>query len=225
MNKYEDQLIAVLLGDAAAAPEVERWLQTEAGRRELTAYQQTLDALERVYGETPAPRPVVHYAALETPIGPVFAAATEAGLVRVSFLRSEASFVAELRRQLKAQAVKSPEKLAGIMAQLRDYLKGKRRAFDVPVDLRLATPFQRRVLQAALGIPRGQTATYADIARRIGQPGAARAVGQALGRNPVPIVVPCHRVLASDGSLRGYSGGGGVRTKARLLALEGVRLS
>ena len=89
------------------------------------------------------------------------------------------------------------------------------------MDLSAITDFQRQVLLAACQIPRGQVVTYTDIARRIGRPKAARAVGQALSRNPVPIVVPCHRVLAADGSLRGYTGGGGLHTKRQLLTLEG----
>jgi methylated-DNA-[protein]-cysteine S-methyltransferase len=104
-----------------------------------------------------------------------------------------------------------------------EYLSGRRTAFDVPVDLSRMTAFQQEVLAAACQIPRGQVRTYSDLARQIGRPKAARAVGQALGSNPVPIVVPCHRVLAADGSLRGYSGGGGIATKARLLRLEGAR--
>jgi methylated-DNA-[protein]-cysteine S-methyltransferase len=104
------------------------------------------------------------------------------------------------------------------------YLQGRRRTFDLPVDLRHLTPFQQRVLHAAQAVPRGQVSTYGQIARRIGRPRAARAVGQALGSNPIPIVIPCHRVLASDGSLHGYSGRGGIKTKAWLLRLEEARL-
>jgi methylated-DNA-[protein]-cysteine S-methyltransferase len=105
------------------------------------------------------------------------------------------------------------------------YLAGRRQAFDLPVDLSAVTSFQREVLLAACQIPRGQVRTYAEVARQIGRPKAARAVGQALASNPVPIVVPCHRVLAADGSLRGYTGGGGLRTKRRLLTLEGVAVA
>lgn len=92
------------------------------------------------------------------------------------------------------------------------------------MDLTSLTDFQRRVLLTTQQVPRGKVTTYGEIACQIGQPRASQAVGQALGRNPVPLVIPCHRVLASDGSLGGYSGGGGVKTKAQLLQLEGVRL-
>jgi methylated-DNA-[protein]-cysteine S-methyltransferase len=221
MKAYEQALIAIVLDEAEPSPEMKRWLNTEAGRRELAAYRRTLRALDGLYGERA--EPVVHYTALDTPLGRIFLAATEAGLVRLSFGQGEAAFIAELRQALKAEPVKAPERLQDMARQVKTYLAGKRRAFDVPVDLHTVTPFQQRVLRAALRIPRGQTMTYAEVARRIGQPRAARAVGQALSRNPVPIVVPCHRVLASDGTLRGYTGGQGVKTKAWLLALEGAR--
>jgi methylated-DNA-[protein]-cysteine S-methyltransferase len=86
------------------------------------------------------------------------------------------------------------------------------------------TTFQRKVLLTVAEVPRGEFTTYAELAKRIGQPKAARAVGQALGSNPMPLVLPCHRVLASDGSMGGYSGRGGVKTKEKLLRLEGARL-
>jgi O-6-methylguanine DNA methyltransferase len=105
-----------------------------------------------------------------------------------------------------------------------DYLEGRRADFDLPLDLTGLTVFQRLVLLAVVGVPRGKVATYAEIARKIDRPRAARAVGQALRRNPIPIVIPCHRVLASDGGLGGYTGRGGLRTKKQLLSLEGVRL-
>ena len=224
MKKHEFELIARVLGEGELSPETRRWLETGEGRRELAAYRRTLRALNRAYDrEAASPsRRVAYYTALDTPVGHLFVAATEAGLVRVSFRQSEAAFVSELRRHLKTETVKAPQKMTGIVAQLQAYLGRRRQAFDLPIDLSLATPFQRSVLLAALQIPRGHTATYAEIARRIGRPRAARAVGQALSRNPVPIIVPCHRVLASDGSLRGYLGSRGTQTKARLLELEGV---
>jgi methylated-DNA-[protein]-cysteine S-methyltransferase len=221
--KHEEALMAMVLDGAAPSPELKSWLATAAGKRELAAYQKALGALNRLYGEARPPElPTVYYSALATPIGKIFVAATDTGLVCVSFAHNEADFAEEMRGQLRARFVKSAEKVAGVAAQLRDYFAGKRRVFDLPLDLRLTTPFQRQVLLAALQIPCGQTLTYAGLAQRIGKPKAARAVGQALGRNPIPIVIPCHRVLASDGSLRGYSGGRGIETKAQLLQLEGA---
>jgi O-6-methylguanine DNA methyltransferase len=104
--------------------------------------------------------------------------------------------------------------------QIQEYLKGERRAFTLPIDWRGLTPFQIRSLQAAVEIPYGETATYSDIARWIGAPRAARAVGRAMATNPVPLVLPCHRVVGKDGGLNGYRAPGGVKTKAWLLNLE-----
>ena len=110
---------------------------------------------------------------------------------------------------------------AAACAQLGDYFAGKRREFDLQLAPR-GTPFQQRVWQALLAIPFGSVRTYGDVARDIGQPLAMRAVGQANGRNPLPIVIPCHRVIAGDGTIGGYSGG--LNVKHRLLALEGIEL-
>jgi methylated-DNA-[protein]-cysteine S-methyltransferase len=153
----------------------------------------------------------------------VYVAVGPRGLVAVNMGVAEQAFLDEVRRQVGAVPVRSHARAGAAAKQVGDYVAGRRAAFDVPVDLSHVSDFQRRVLLAALQIPRGQVRTYAEVARQIGRPSAARAVGQALGRNPVPIVVPCHRVLAADGSLRGYSGGGGVATKARLLKLEGAK--
>jgi methylated-DNA-[protein]-cysteine S-methyltransferase len=106
--------------------------------------------------------------------------------------------------------------------QLAEYFKGKRKRFDLPLDFSGATKFQRRIYERLLGIPYGRIVSYGDIADEMGEPGAARAVGQAVGANPLPIVVPCHRVVRSDGRLGGYSGG--LRRKVALLAVEGVNV-
>jgi len=218
MANNTDALIAMLMGDAPATPALERWLATTDGKRELAAYRRTLGALDRLYKATP--RPVAYYCAVATPIGRVLVAATAAGLVRVSFRQSEASFAAELRRQLGIDVVRSPQRTAGIVHQLRSYFAGERQAFDVQVDLRQLTPFQRRVLAATARVPAGRVVSYGDIARRIGQPRGSRAVGQALGKNPIPIVLPCHRIIASGGKIGGY--GGGLAMKRKLLRLEGA---
>jgi methylated-DNA-[protein]-cysteine S-methyltransferase len=220
--KHDDALIAMLLGDASVSATLERWLATETGGRELAAYRQALGALARLYGEVRAPQPRarLYYCTIATPIGRVLVAAGDAGLVRVSFRRSERSFVAEIRRRLGAEVVRSPERTADVVHQLRAYFAGERRAFDVHLDLRHLTPFHRRVLLAAAEVPAGQVVSYGEIARRIGRPGGSRAVGQALGRNPIPIVIPCHRVIAAGGRLGGYTGG--LAIKRKLLRLEGA---
>ena len=155
-------------------------------------------------------------------VGPMWVAVSERGVVMLDIGSSEQEFLLRLRRRLRGEAIRSAEPTAEATQQLREYLAGQRRTFNLPLDLSLTREFQRQVLMAALEIPRGSVATYGQIARRIGRPRAARAVGQALGHNPLPILIPCHRVLASDGGLGGYSGRRGVKTKAQLLELEGV---
>jgi methylated-DNA-[protein]-cysteine S-methyltransferase len=220
MSKHEHELIAMLLGDAAPSPPLERWLATAEGARALAAYRRTLGDLERLYRGTPAPRPAAFWTSLATPIGRVLVAATDRGLVRVSFRRSEASFVAEIARGLGLAPVRAPEKTAEAVSQLRAYFAGTRRRFELPVDLDRLSPFHRRVLQATARVPAGRLVSYGEIARRIGRPGGSRAVGQALGRNPLPIVIPCHRVVASGGRIGGYTGG--LDVKRKLLRLEGT---
>lgn len=230
-----DELIALLLGDGVPSPRTRHWLGTVEGRREIGAYRRTLRALDRLGMVTAgaakrtaggrarfATHPV-YYTALNTPIGRVFAASSGYGLVRVSFRRAEPAFVAELRRRLSSDVIKSDARMAGVVTQLRQYFAGRRPRVDVPVDLRALTPFQRRVLCATRRVPPGRVVSYGEIARRIGTPKASRAVGQALGHNPVPIVIPCHRIVAGGGTLGGYTGG--LAIKKRLLAIEGLRVA
>lgn len=157
-----------------------------------------------------------------SPIGPVYIALSIRGVVAIDFSDGEEAFLSWIRRRTGVYPVRSPERMAEAKHQVEEYLAGKRAAFDLPIDMRFMTDFQRTVLHAVMKVPRGEVITYGALARVIGRPTAARAVGQALGSNPIPIIIPCHRVLASDGSLGGYSGRGGVRTKADLLRLEGV---
>ena len=110
--------------------------------------------------------------------------------------------------------------LASALLQLREYFTGGRREFDLPLDFSGATSFQRRIFARLMNIPYGRIVSHGDIADELGEPGAARAVGQAVGANPLPILVPCHRVVRSDGKLGGYSGG--LRRKVMLLGIEGV---
>lgn len=168
----------------------------------------------------------VWYGALaDSRVGPLWVAVGRRGLVAIEFGDDEAGFVRRLASRSSAPVWRSQAHVAESIEQLRDYLAGRRNSFDLPIDLSRVTDFQREVLRAAAEVPAGLVATYGEIAQRIGKPRAARAVGQALAHNPIPIVVPCHRVVAADGSLTGYSGGAGVETKARLLALEGAALA
>jgi methylated-DNA-[protein]-cysteine S-methyltransferase len=148
-------------------------------------------------------------------------ARTERGLVAVAFTDREDEFKYQLERG-GYRVAESPSQVDQETRQLSEYLDAKRSSFDLQVDLSGLTAFQREVLMAVSEVPPGEVITYRELAHRIGRPKAARAVGQALGRNPVPIVIPCHRVIASDGSLGGYSGAGGIATKAALLKLEGA---
>ena len=224
MKRRDLELIAAVLGDSRPGPGLARWLATEPGRREFAAHRRALRALRELYGSRLVDRAggaaAVHYTSLAAPIGRVLVAVGDAGLVRLGFRQSEAAFVAELERQLGVRAVRSPAETAAVVEQLRAYFAGRRRRFDVSVDLRHVTPFVRRVLTATMQVPAGNLVSYGDIARRIGQPKGSRAVGQALGRNPIPIIIPCHRVIAAGGRIGGYTGG--LAIKRRLLRLEGV---
>jgi len=168
---------------------------------------------------------IVYYGyAPRTRVGPLYVAVNERGVVALDFGVSEQEFVARVTQRTKATLIRSDDAAAEAMKQVKEYLEGQRTRFDLALDMSRMSEFQRRVLNIALKIPRGKYLTYGDVAKAIGKPQASRAVGQALGHNPVPIVIPCHRVLGSDGSLHGYSGGGGIQTKAWLLRLEGASL-
>jgi len=162
---------------------------------------------------------IVHTAEFESPIGVLRAASTAVGLAHLDLPQASGSgFAGWVERYAPGAVVREawePNRRA--IAQILEFLEGKRRAFDLPLDLR-GTPFQRRVYAELLRIPYGEVRSYVGVARSLGQPGAMRAVGTANGANPVPLVVPCHRVIAADGGLGGY--GGGPALKKRLLAME-----
>lgn len=163
----------------------------------------------------------------DTPLGTIWAAAGDEGLVAISLWDDAVRFARDVARLTGEEPLLDAGRhpvLAQALAQLELYLAGQRREFDVPIEWSTMKPFQRQVLEQVCAIPYGATATYQTIANRIGNPGAVRAVGQANATNPIPIIIPCHRVLGSDGNLHGYGARGGVETKARLLKLEGSRL-
>jgi methylated-DNA-[protein]-cysteine S-methyltransferase len=164
--------------------------------------------------------PLIQWDVIESPLGPIYAAASAKGVCSVEFGVSADAFLDSL--DPLACTEWNPAALAAVTGQLREYFSGARSHIDLPVDLARLTPFQKKVLQTARRIPPGTVWTYGQMARTIGKPRASRAVGQALGRNPVPIVIPCHRVIAGDGSLGGYSGGGGLKSKRLLLHIEGA---
>ncbi|HJL71039.1 MAG TPA: methylated-DNA--[protein]-cysteine S-methyltransferase [Anaerolineales bacterium] len=150
-------------------------------------------------------------------------AASERGLISIAYNISAGQFLMQLTAERHHTPLSGTDDLADARAQLREYLCGARTRFSIPLDLSSLTGFQRAVRLAVPSVPYGQTRAYGEIAAHIGRPHAARAVGGANARNPRPLVIPCHRIIAADGSLGGYSGPGGLRTKRRLLALEGVR--
>jgi O-6-methylguanine DNA methyltransferase len=167
-----------------------------------------------------AEAPLIQWGEMSSPLGPLFVAVSGRGLCAVDFGRGEVEFLNRLNPMARLE--KKPEAVKEVLAQLREYFAGDRAKFNLPVDLSELTPFQRSVLEVACRITPGQVWTYHHLAEELGRPRSSRPVGQALARNPVPIVVPCHRVVASDGDLRGYSGGSGLKAKRWLLELEGA---
>ena len=156
-----------------------------------------------------------------TCLGDLRLAASDLGLVAMEWAYSQVHFDSYLQK-LKRPIEPNPKKLAPYARELHEYLNGKRTTFTIPIDWSLLRTFQREALQAVYRIPYGETCTYHDIALEIGRPNASRAVGRANATNPMPLVIPCHRVIGRDGKLHGYGGGEGLKTKEWLLQLEGA---
>jgi methylated-DNA-[protein]-cysteine S-methyltransferase len=157
---------------------------------------------------------------VSSPLGTIVIAATGKGLTGLWFAENQRYLPNALTGSAAWPEDASHPVLKQVSEQLGEYFAGQRSHFDLPLDLRCGTAFQQTVWQALLDIPQGEVISYAEVSRRIGNPAAVRAVGGAIGRNPVSIVVPCHRVTGSDGSLTGY--GGGLERKTALLRLEGA---
>ena len=179
----------------------------DAGFRERAAAEGVLD---------------VAFDVTDSPIGPLLVAATDRGLCRVSFDAEPERSAEALARTHGLRVLRAPRALDAARRELDEYFEGRRREFDLAVDLTALPPFQQLVLDELQRVAYGNTDTYGGLAARIGRPRAARAVGGALNRNPVPIVVPCHRVVGSGGRLVGYAGG--LERKEALLQLEGALL-
>jgi methylated-DNA-[protein]-cysteine S-methyltransferase len=162
----------------------------------------------------------VAYDVVDSPVGPLLVAAGDAGVCRISFSTDEAP--ERLARDFGVRVLRASRPVDDVRRQLDEYFEGKREHFDVRVDLRVAAPFHREVLTELARVPYGETTTYGALAAKVGRPRAARAIGLAMNRNPIPIVLPCHRVLGSSGSLTGYAGG--LDKKELLLRLEGAIL-
>lgn len=164
----------------------------------------------------------VGYTTLDSPIGGLLVASTRAGVVRLAFECEDSDAVlGELAATVSPRMLASPRHTDAAARELDEYFSGRRREFDLPVDLELVGGFRRDVLDRLRQIPFGSTATYAAIAASVGNPGAVRAVGTACARNPVPLIVPCHRVVRSDGTIGNYRGG--TAAKHALLAMESSR--
>lgn len=164
----------------------------------------------------------VAYRTLETPVGRLLLAATQAGLVRVGYEREGLTTVLDrLAAEISPRILRTPRRLDEAARQLEEYFSGRRTRFDLPVDLRLAGGFRRLVLDYLPAISYGQTASYKSVAAAVHNPKAVRAVGTACATNPLPLIIPCHRVIRSDGSLGAYLGGHEI--KRQLLAMEARR--
>lgn len=161
----------------------------------------------------------VAYRTIDTPVGPLLLAATEKGLVRVAFEREDFDTVLEsLAQKISPRVLEAPRRLDAVAAEIDEYFAGKRHAFDVPLDYAMSSGFRQIVQRYLPHIGYGRTQSYKEVAELVGNPKAVRAVGTACATNPLPIVVPCHRVLRTDGSLGGYIGG--LDAKTTLLTLE-----
>ena len=159
----------------------------------------------------------VRYDVVDSPVGELFLAATDRGLCRISYTVDGQD--EELARVFGARVLRSP--LDEVRRELDEYFDGRRRDFDLPLDLRVA-PFHEAVLRELARVPYGRVDTYGSLAAKVGRPRAARAVGTVMNRNPIPIVLPCHRIIGANGSLTGYAGG--LDVKRALLELEGATL-
>lgn len=161
----------------------------------------------------------IAYAEVDSPLGPLVVASTPRGLVRLSY-SDEEDVLEDLAARVSPRILEAPAKLEGVRRELDEYFDGRRRRFEMDLDWTLTSGFVRRVLKATARIPFGALSSYRDVATKAGNLRAVRAAGNALGRNPIPIVVPCHRVVRTGGGLGGYTGG--LDRKRFLLALEGV---
>jgi methylated-DNA-[protein]-cysteine S-methyltransferase len=163
----------------------------------------------------------VAYATVDSPFGPLILATTKRGLVRLAFHEESPDLVlSELAAEISPRVLEAPARLDEARRELDRYFEGRLRDFELALDWQLTRGFGRKVLKATARVPYGLTSTYAEVAAEAGSPRAYRAAGSALGANPLPIVVPCHRILRTGGNLGGY--GGGLEMKERLLELEGA---
>jgi len=199
----EELIRAAVRGEAPTPADTARWRAALAARAEREGL------IDVAVGST------------DSPIGTLLLAATDQGLVRVGLSGTDHELILEqLSTTLGPRVIEHPARLDPIKRELDQYFAGRRRRFECPLDWRLTSGFVRSVLERTAEIPFGETRTYAEMAALAGSPRASRAAGSALGANPIPVVVPCHRVLRSGGGLGGYAGG--LDAKRTLLTLEGA---
>jgi methylated-DNA-[protein]-cysteine S-methyltransferase len=164
----------------------------------------------------------VGFDVVDSPVGTLLVAATPRGVCRISYDADPEAQAERLARAYGSRVLRAPRAVDEVKRELDEYFDGKREAFDLSIDLTGAAEFTRDVLHELARVPFGEVTTYGHLAGLVGHPRAARAVGTVMNRNPIPIVLPCHRVVGSTGSLVGYAGG--LERKEQLLRLEGARL-
>ena len=157
-----------------------------------------------------------------TPLGNLWVAISDLGLTAVAWGDNQHEFEERLNKRLKRSIQLNEVKIAPFANQIKEYLNRSLRQFTIPIDWSVLSSFQQIVLKTTFEIPYGQTRTYSELAGQIGRPNAARAVGRAQATNPIPLVIPCHRVIGVNGKLTGYGGGEGLPTKEWLLKMEGA---
>ena len=243
-REIEPYLLAVAAGeaDAAATGRVERHVAACVPCRHELHHYRSVEGMVRslrgapLAGEDPTlaraqlsasladlRSRLMSFGIFPSPLGPMLIARSEQGVALVQYLPASGSLGARVRHLLGEEAVEDRHATEGLWAELRDYLDGRRTRLDWALDLRrMRSDFQRRVLEVTASVPYGGVTSYAGIATRLGMPSAVRPVAQALRWNPLPIVIPCHRIIGSTGALTGYAGRR-VELKQRLLAMEGVR--
>jgi methylated-DNA-[protein]-cysteine S-methyltransferase len=165
----------------------------------------------------------VAYDVVDSPVGDLFVAVSDRGLCRISYDADPERTLEQLARGFGVRVLRSPKPVDRVKRELDEYFEGERRSFDLDVDLRVTRDFGRAVLEELARVPFGEVTTYGALAARAGKPRAARAVGTIMNRNPIPIVLPCHRVVGANGALVGYAGG--IERKQALLRLEGASIA
>lgn len=230
-----DAMPGLVLGDLAPADQdwvIEHTKACNYCAGQLGGFRRIDDALNRLEVDLAVPVPMAKlgsgrtagYGEVASPVGPLMIASSDKGVCEIAFgdNETEAQFLHHLRTR-GFRPVQNQTAIAAVAQELSEYFRGERNHFEVPLDVSGVSLFTQAVLKATTEVPFGHLTSYRGIAERIGKPSATRAVGNALGRNPIPVIIPCHRIVRSDSSLGGYTGG--IRIKERLLSLEGALLT